>query len=127
MDSRPPLPNEPELYCVELLTAQWEKMVAWYRNAIGLRSLFRVVDDGYALLAAGPARLAIVATADAVQAASRCTLALEVDDLAAASARIRAAGTQADAPRLTAEGYEELVTAEPDGNPIRLFAWAPSW
>jgi hypothetical protein len=127
MDSRTPSANEPELYCVEIRTTQWETMVAWYRTAIGLRSLFRVVDDGYALLAAGPARLAIVASGDLTPTASRCTLALEVDDLQGASARLRAAGTQAEAPRLTAEGYEELVTADPDGNPIRLFAWAPTW
>jgi CheY-like chemotaxis protein len=38
--------HRPGLYCVELRTAQWEQAVLWYREALGLRVLVRVVDDG---------------------------------------------------------------------------------
>jgi hypothetical protein len=53
----------PGLYCIELRTSQWEVMVQWYRSALGLRVLVRVVDDGYALLECGETRLALIARA----------------------------------------------------------------
>ena len=40
--------HRPGLYCIELRTTQWERAVAWYREALGLRVLVRVVDDGRA-------------------------------------------------------------------------------
>ena len=115
--------GEPELYCIELRTAQWENMVVWYRQALGLRSLFRVVDDGYALLAAGATRLALIASRDAGPATPRYSLAIEVPNLEEAEARLRASGTHDDPPRYNPEGYDELVTVDPDGNTVRIFSW----
>jgi predicted enzyme related to lactoylglutathione lyase len=37
-------------YCIELRTAQWHRMLSWYRDVLGLRTLLRVEEDGYALL-----------------------------------------------------------------------------
>ena len=48
--------RRPGLYCVELRTPQWETAVKWYREALGLRVLVRVVDEGYALFEAGETR-----------------------------------------------------------------------
>ena len=48
--------DRPGLYCIELRTQQWERLVEWYREVIGLRVLVRVTDDGYALLEAGETR-----------------------------------------------------------------------
>jgi hypothetical protein len=51
-----PSPAAPQLFSVELRTSQWGALVEWYRSVLGLMVLVRVVDDGYALLAAGDHR-----------------------------------------------------------------------
>jgi hypothetical protein len=48
-------PERPAAYAVELRTARWAELVAWYRDALGLRVLVRAAEDGYALLAAATA------------------------------------------------------------------------
>ena len=57
--------HRPALFSVELRTSQWENMVFWYRNILGLRVLVRVVDDGYALFEAGDTRVAILSRENA--------------------------------------------------------------
>ena len=114
----------PGLYCIELRTAQWEAQVHWYRTALGLRVLVRVVEDGYALIEAGQTRLALIARKSADPPSARWSLAFEVDDLEVAAARLIAAGSQiSQPPRTTPEGFRDLLTTDPDGNSIRLFAW----
>lgn len=113
----------PELYCVELRTKNWRRLVGWYRHAIGLRSLLRVDDDQYALLVAGPTRLAIVGRAQSGEPTSRWSLAFEVSDLDAAEARLAGAGTDYRPRRLHPEGFLEISTSDPDGNRVRLFTW----
>ena len=118
------LPSDrPSLFSVELRTAAWAELVAWYRDVLGLKVLVRVVDDGYALLAAGDTRLAILARPAAGPASSRWSLGFEVTDLDAVHARLAAHGSTA-APTVHPEGFRELVVTDPDGNRIRLFAWA---
>src|SRR2546423_12384321 len=73
--------RHPGLYCVELRTAQWEASVRWYREALGLRVMVRVVDDGYALLEAGETRLALIARRTPGPASPRWSLGFEVDNL----------------------------------------------
>lgn len=115
------IPERPTLYTVELRTARWPDMVAWYRDVLGLRMLVRSAEEGYALLAAGDVRLAILARPAAARSSDRWSLAFEVADLDAARARL-AAATE---PRTHAEGYRELVVVDPDGNRLRLFTWPP--
>lgn len=115
--------STPELFAVELRTAHFEAMVAWYREALGLRVLLRVIDDGYALLGAGAARIALVARAEPGGPSDRVSLAFEVDDLEAARARLVAAGAEIVARPESHEGFREFVTRDPDGNRLRLFAW----
>ena len=50
----------PSLYCVEIRTNNWQRMVDWYRHTLGLRVLMRVTDDGYALIEAGETRIALL-------------------------------------------------------------------
>ena len=112
-----------ELFAVELRTARFEAMVAWYRDVLGLRSLLRVVDDGYALLGAGAARIALVSRPEAGAPSDRVSLAFEVADLAAARGRLAAAGAEIGTRPRSHEGFEELLTRDPDGNRLRLFSW----
>jgi catechol 2,3-dioxygenase-like lactoylglutathione lyase family enzyme len=115
--------DRPSLFSVELRTAAWGELVAWYRDVLGLKVLVRVVDDGYALLAAGDTRLAILARPAAGPASSRWSLGFEVTDLDAVHAQLVACGNTAT-PTVHPEGFRELVVTDPDGNRIRLFAWA---
>lgn len=116
-------PETVALFCVEIRTARWPELVAWYRHALGLRVLMRGIDEGYALVAAGTARLALLARADAPPDSRRWSLAFEVHDLDAARARLEEAGTAAPSPTAHAEGFRELVVSDPDGNRVRLFEW----
>jgi catechol 2,3-dioxygenase-like lactoylglutathione lyase family enzyme len=115
--------ERPGLYAVELRTPRWAEAVAWYRDVLGLRVLVRSAEEGYALLAAGDVRLAILARPAAAGPSDRWSLAFEVADLEAAQARLAAAGSPLSAPRTHDEGYRELTVADPDGNRIRLFCW----
>ncbi len=115
--------HRPTLFSVELRTAQWEHMVQWYRNVLGLRVLVRVVDDGYALFEAGDTRVAILSRENAGAASGRWSLGFEVIDLEATHARLRAADADVVEPKTHPEGFRELVTDDPDGNRLRLFAW----
>lgn len=114
----------PTLFCVEIRTARWAEMVEWYRAVLGLRVLVRGVDDGYALLAAGDTRVAILARPAAGPASPRWSLAFEVDDLDVAHARLMAAGASATPLAANPEGFQELTLTDPEGNRLRLFAWA---
>ena len=98
-------------------------MVEWYRNALGLRVLLRVVDDEYALIEAGDTRLAILGRGSPGEASPRWSLGFEVADLEAVQARLAAAGAVMDVPGKHPEGFREIVVADPDGNRLRLFAW----
>jgi catechol 2,3-dioxygenase-like lactoylglutathione lyase family enzyme len=115
--------DRPGLYCVEMRTENWPAMVAWYREVLGLRVLVRVVDDGYALLAAGDTRLAIITRSEAPQPSRRISLAFEVTDLPRLVERLADAGSPISHPARDPEGLREAETADPDGNRIRLFSW----
>lgn len=113
----------PSLYSVELRTTRWSEMVEWYRSVLGLRVLVRVMDDGYALIEAGETRLALIARDTNGEPSGRWSLGFEVFDLEQAAARLESAGSRFTHPRRHAEGFQEIVTSDPDGNSIRLFAW----
>ncbi len=115
----------PGLYCVELRTSNWERALAWYRDGLGLRVLVRVTEDGYALLDAGESRLAILARTTVGEPTRRISLAFEVADVQAVSARLTALGSAIRVPAKHAEDLREVNTTDPDGNRIRLFAWPP--
>jgi catechol 2,3-dioxygenase-like lactoylglutathione lyase family enzyme len=98
-------------------------MVEWYRTVLGLRVLVRVVDDGYALIEAGETRLALIGRENVGEPNGRWSLGFEVFDLEHAAGRLEAAGSRYTQPRKHDEGFQEIVTTDPDGNSIRLFAW----
>ena len=117
-----PATDQPSLFSVELRTTRWAELIEWYRHVLGLRVLVRVVDDGYALLAAGDTRLAILSRPNAAPASGRWSLGFEVADLDEAARRLAAAGAEG-APRNHPEGFRELVVTDPEGNRLRLFTW----
>lgn len=115
--------SRPQLFSIELRTARWADLLAWYRDVLGLRVLVRVVDDHYALLAAGDARLAILGRPEPGEASRRWSLGFEVTDLDAIHGRLVEAGVVVTPPKVHPEGFREIVVADPDGNRLRLFSW----
>ena len=115
--------HRPTLFAIEIRSLRWEALVAWYRDALGLEVLLRVIDDRYALLAAGAARLAILGRDEALPESRRWSLAFEVEHLEAVRERLVAAGCAVPEPTANPEGFREFVVTDPDGNRIRLFAW----
>ena len=118
-----PTVGQPALFSVELRSSRWTELVEWYRTVLGLRVLLRVIDDGYALLEAGGVRLAILSREAPGDSSQRWSLGFEVADLEPCRKRLAAAGAEIIPPRENHEGFSELVTHDPDGNHIRLFAW----
>lgn len=115
--------QRPGLFSVELRSRQWDVLVAWYRNVLGLRVLVRVVEDGYALFEAGDTRLAILARDVPGEASGRWSLGFEVHDLSSQLERLHEGGHPVDGPKQHPEGFRELITFDPDGNKIRIFSW----
>ncbi|HEV2971013.1 MAG TPA: VOC family protein [Pirellulales bacterium] len=115
--------RSPGLYCIELRTAQWENSVRWYREALGLRVMVRVVEEGYALLEAGETRLALISRRSPGPASARWSLGFEVDSLEAVTDRLTRAGSRVSRPERDPEGFRAVVTHDPDGNTVRLFCW----
>lgn len=109
-----------ELYAIELRTAKWDEMLDWYRGKLGLRTLIRMPDERYALLEAGGARLALIGRDAPEETSARWSLAIECSDLEKTLHSVAPPGTRI---LLNAEGYEELVVHDPDGNRVRFFAW----
>jgi len=115
--------TRPGLYCVEMRTTRWEDVLTWYRETLGLKVLVRIVEDGYALLEAGETRIALLSRPDAGEASPRWSLGFEVENIEVLLGRLKAARSPIKIPKSNAEGLREVVTADPDGNKIRLFCW----
>ena len=75
------------------------------------------------LFEAGETRLSLLARQTSGEASPRWSLGFEVDNLQAVSHRLLVAGSPVTRPRDTAESFQEIITSDPDGNTIRLFAW----
>lgn len=123
MSALPADGNACTLYAIELRSPRWEELVAWYRDALGLRSVLRVVDEGYAMLLTGDTRVVIMARPLTDPPSPRVTLAFETANMAEAVARLMAAGTAVSEPATNGEGITEVTATDPDGNRVRLFSW----
>ena len=118
-----PPPAACTLFAVELRTTQWEALVRWYREILGLRVALRVEEDRYALLLAEGTRLAILERPVEAPPSPCLVLVFEVADLAAIERTLADAGVAFEGPRHHAEGFSDLKLTDPDGNSLRLFAW----
>lgn len=111
------------LYCTELRSPDWARLVAWYRDVAGLRVAVRMTGRQYALLAGHEGRLAILGRDAAQPAEARWSLVFEVADLSAVRERLDAAGLTSAATESPSENYREIVVEDPDGNRVRFFEW----
>jgi catechol 2,3-dioxygenase-like lactoylglutathione lyase family enzyme len=111
-----------DLYLVELAVADWPASVVWYRDRLGLTVELLDHANQFALVAAGPARLAL--KGGQTEPGSN-KLTFRVTDLDAAMARLERAGVVPVSPvRTSPEGYRAARLVDPDGHRIELFEWA---
>lgn len=119
---------------VVLTVSDFDKAVAFYRDALGLEQLADWSgDDGRViLLDAGHATLELfdehqAESVDRIEAGKRVSgpvrLAIEVDDLESATARLLAAGATAEAPAVIPPwGGRNARLRTPDGMQLTLFS-----
>ena len=117
----------PELFLTEIKVADWSRSVRWYVEILGLRMVLSDAEHAYALLAAGPSRLALKGDAGQAPGREAARLVFQVDDAEAQRERLIGLGVDVG-PTLESdrESYREVRLADPDGTPISLFSWTDS-
>jgi catechol 2,3-dioxygenase-like lactoylglutathione lyase family enzyme len=111
-----------DLYLVELTVADWPASVAWYRDRLGLAVERLDEAHWYALLSAGPGRIALKA---GTASPGNTKLVIHVADLGAEVARLHRAGIVPAGPmKSSAEGYRSVPFVDPDGHRVEIFEWA---
>ncbi len=111
-----------ELFMVEIRVADWAASARWYAEALGLRPSFEDREGRFALLEAGGGRVALKEGAGGGDR-EPARLVFRVDDVDAARDRLIGLGVAVEPITESAEGYREARLVDPDGTPIRLFAW----
>lgn len=119
-----------KLAIFERRARDWEALVNWYRDVLGLKVLVRVEADGYAMLEAGGVHLAIKQVGAAVNghtnghAEGNNRLYFAVPDLEQELHRLESLGVPLVKPlKVTPEHYRRAVIADPEGQQICLFDW----
>ena len=110
------------LYQLMLMVGDMAKMVAFYRDAVGLEVVFPsdAPVDGYASvnwvqLAAGETRLALHGGGEP-QGSGAATLSFKVDDVAALYRNLKQKGFEIDAPQELGPGVMVAKALDPEGN-----------
>ena len=112
------------LFMIQVKVADLSASLAWYGGMLGLRVLLEDRPNGFALLGAGAAKLALKQSGGKGTGRGAVGLTFEVEDLAAERARLLGLGLAiAEPAENREEGYREVRLADPDGTPIRLFSW----
>jgi glyoxylase I family protein len=123
---------------IELLTAQPERAVAFYREVLGFRERERAripqtpsgpLDLVY--LDLGGTTVEVMCYPEAKEIATRAAetrlgwqcLALEVEDMDGALAALKAKGVEAAWGPVKRPDYARAEIRDPDGNPIELRQW----
>jgi predicted enzyme related to lactoylglutathione lyase len=120
----PAIPLAPALFLVELKVADWAGAVRWYEKTLGLALVLRDDERGFALFAAGPARVGLKWAPTKEPSGKPFRLIFHVDDLDVMVVRLRARGASVSSPAENQqEGYREVRLTDPEGTPISLFEW----
>jgi predicted enzyme related to lactoylglutathione lyase len=114
-----------QLFMIQLRASDWRHLRAWYRDVLGLNVLMEDVAGGFALLDAGPTKLAIKARREGETVLpSDSALVFQVEDLDGERRRLARLGVVAgEIVENRAEGFRECGITDPQGNSITLFAW----
>jgi len=110
-----------DLYLIELTVADLALSLPWYRDRFGL-SVERLDEaNGYALLAAGPCKLALKQGQPSPGSAK---FVFRVDHLEATLQRLAIHNIAPSGPLKTSEeGYRSAKFVDPDGYRLEMFEW----
>jgi catechol 2,3-dioxygenase-like lactoylglutathione lyase family enzyme len=111
-----------ELFMVEVRVLDWSASALWYVDVLGLRPAFEDRDGRFLLLEAGSGRIALKEGPGAGDRGA-VRLVFQVADVEASRERLIGLGVEVGPVVESAEGYREVRLADPEGTPIRLFAW----
>jgi predicted enzyme related to lactoylglutathione lyase len=112
-------------YMLQIAVDHWAEALAWYRDVLGLKVSLLDEPNRFALLDAGPSRLALKQRAESLPPpASDDLLVFEVEDLDATLSQLVTQGCRIlDPPKRSAEGYSMAAIAGPENRRICLFMW----
>ena len=112
-----------ELYALEIKSENPEKLATWYQQTLKLTCLVRLPEDSFYLLDTGGAHLALIQSKEPVVQTAHLTIALEYPlPLLQEISKTLPAGEQRE--QKNREGFYEIVLHDPEGNRLRLFAFA---
>ncbi|MEO6807906.1 MAG: VOC family protein [Isosphaeraceae bacterium] len=109
----------------EIHVTDWPRSLAWYRDVLGLSVRLEDAPRRFALLEAGPGRVALKGDDSSKGPRDSARLVFQVDDLDVERARLLSLGETVD-PVIEHldERFHEARLLDPDGTPITLFAWS---
>ena len=109
------------LFLIELIVADWQAAVAWYRDRLGLAVALIDEPNQYALLSTDPGWIALKA---GTPSPGTTKVTFHVSDLDAELMRLADRDVIASAsPRASPEGYRSVRLTDPDGHRLELFEW----
>jgi predicted enzyme related to lactoylglutathione lyase len=114
------------LFATEIKVTDWPGEVRWYVEVLGLRPILEDTAHEYALLQAGPVRLALKGGAPSDLPRDAVRLVFEVADLNSERDRLARNGLTVSQPEESPEGYRAIRLQDPEGTPITFFCWKTS-
>jgi len=115
-----------ELFMTVIRVAEWETIVRWYIDTLGLVPILIDPEHEFAFLAAGQGRLGLQGVKGPREATvpSKVRIVFQVHDVDLERQRLIERGVEVSAPvDDNGEGYREIRFHDPDGNSLTLFAW----
>ena len=110
-----------DLFLIELTVADWPASLAWYRDRLGLSVALLDEPNRYAVLSAGPARIALKA---GTPSPGTTRVVFHAPALDAELARLVGVGVNPTGPvKESPEGYRVARLTDPDGHRLELFEW----
>lgn len=107
----------------EVKVNDWPGLVRWYVETLGLRPVLEDAAHRFALLDAGPGRVAIKGGGPPGLPRDAFRLVFEVPDVDAERDRLCRRGVAVGDPEGNLEGYRAIRFLDPEGTPITLFSW----
>lgn len=111
-----------ELNLINLRVSDWEGMVKWYQEVLGLTPITLQPEHRYGWLDAGAVRLGINGTHTPGEASNRLTIEFEVGSLKDELSRLESLGCEFfDIQNEEEDGYRMASFRDPEGNRVSIY------
>lgn len=116
-----------QLNLISLKVDNWDLMVKFYQEVLGMKPIVLEHDHKYGWLDAGGVRLSIYEKKGLPQAENaRLSLQFQVEDIEKEILRLKSLGCEFFDKQLnTGEAYRLASFRDPEGNPIAIYELAP--